>query len=109
MDEIGKTIETCGFRTNFHDQGEGQAVVLLHGSGAGVSAWANWRNLIPRLSKKYRVIAPDLVGFGFTQTPQDFEFEFMSSWIDQVRSLLEQLSLENTYFVGNSFGGALAL
>ena len=109
MDEIGKTIETCGFRTNFHDQGEGQAVVLLHGSGAGVSAWANWRNLIPRLSKKYRVIAPDLVGFGFTQPPQDFEFEFMSSWIDQVRSLLEQLNLENTYFVGNSFGGALAL
>ena len=79
MDEIGKTIETCGFRTNFHDQGEGQAVVLLHGSGAGVSAWANWRNLIPRLSKKYRVIAPDLVGFGFTQTPQYFEFKFMSS------------------------------
>ena len=71
MDEIGKAAETCGFLTNFHDEGEGQPVVLLHGSGAGVSAWANWRNLIPRLSKNYRVIAPDLVGFGFTRTPEE--------------------------------------
>ena len=109
MDEIGTAAETCGFLTNFHDEGEGQPVVLLHGSGAGVSAWANWRNLIPKLSKNYRVIAPDLVGFGFTQTPEQFEFKFMSSWVDQLRALLEHLELTKAHFVGNSFGGALAL
>ena len=35
--EIGTFVETCGYRTNVHDQGQGKPVVLLHGSGAGVS------------------------------------------------------------------------
>ena len=53
--------------TNVHDQGKGFPVVLLHGSGPGVTAWANWRLSIPALSKERRVIAPDLMGFGYTQ------------------------------------------
>ena len=68
--EIGTVVETCGYRTNVHDQGEGKPVVLLHGR-AGVSAWANWRNLIPKLSDRYRVLAPDLAGFGYTEIPDD--------------------------------------
>ena len=39
--EIGLTIEAAGVRTNYHDQGEGPAVLLIHGSGPGVTAWAN--------------------------------------------------------------------
>ena len=62
-------------------------MVLLHGSGAGVSAWANWRNLIPKLSDRYRVLAPDLAGFGYTEIPDDFEFRFMATWIEQLEAL----------------------
>lgn len=69
--EIGKTFRTGSFETNYHDVGSGVGapVLLLHGSGAGVSAWANWRGLIPVLSENFRVIAPDLVGFGYTTLP----------------------------------------
>ena len=107
--EIGTVVETSGYRTNVHDQGEGKPVVLLHGSGAGVSAWANWRNLIPKLSDRYRVLAPDLAGFGYTEIPDDFEFRFMATWIEQLEALLDALGIRSAHWVGNSFGGALTL
>ena len=107
--EIANRIETCGYVTNYHDLGNGDVVLLLHGSGAGVSGWANWRGLMPPLSETYRVIVPDLVGFGYTETPEDFSFCFMESWIEQVIALLDALEVEKTHVVGNSFGGSLAM
>ena len=62
--EIAKSIQTGSFATNYHDQGKGHPVLLLHGSGPGVTAWANWRLVIPVLAERVRVIAPDMVGFG---------------------------------------------
>nr|ART36117.1 B125 [uncultured bacterium] len=107
--ELGTMLPTCGYRTNCHDQGEGDAVILLHGSGAGVSGWANWRGLIPELAKSWRVLAPDLVGFGYTETPDGFTFRFMDSWVDQVFGVMDALGIARAHIVGNSFGGAVAL
>ena len=57
----GTFVEVGGVRTFVHDVGSGPAVLLLHGSGPGVSAAANWRLTIPALVEAgYRVIAPDL-------------------------------------------------
>ena len=108
-EEIGNRIQTGSFHTNYHDMGEGDPLVLLHGSGPGVSAWANWRGVAPRFAENFRVIAPDLVGFGYTDEPADFRFSFMDSWIDQIEALLEGLDLKEITLVGNSFGGAVAL
>lgn len=107
--QLGRMVETCGYNTNVHDHGSGDAVMLLHGSGAGVSGWGNWQGLIPDMSKSWRVIVPDLVGFGFTETPADFQFRFMDSWVEQMLATMDQLSVEKTHIVGNSFGGAVAL
>lgn len=107
--EIGRFAETCGYRTNYHDHGTGPAMLVLHGSGAGVCAWANWRTFIPAMQDRFRVIAPDLVGFGYTETPADFEFRFMDSWVEQIIALLDALGIEKAHVVGNSFGGSLAL
>jgi 2-hydroxymuconate-semialdehyde hydrolase len=46
-----------------HDVGKGAPVLLIHGSGPGVSAWANWRLVLAALSQQRRAIAPDMVGF----------------------------------------------
>lgn len=107
--EIGQSMATCGYKTNYHDAGDGAPVLLLHGSGAGVSGWANWRGLIPHLSQRYRVVVPDLVGFGYTEVSTDYQFDFMNSWIDQILALLDGLGIEKAHIVGNSFGGAVAL
>ena len=77
--EIGQFVQTGSYRTNVHVAGSGPAMLVLHGSGAGVCAWANWRTFIPAMQDRFQVIAPDLVGFGYTETPADFTFRFMDS------------------------------
>lgn len=106
--EIANSIVAAGIRTNYHDQGSGAPVMLIHGSGPGVSAWANWRLVIPALAKQARVIAPDMAGFGFTERPANYQYS-MDNWVKQAVGLLDALGIEQTDLVGNSFGGALAL
>lgn len=106
--EISKSIKTGTFNTNYHDQGEGFPLLLVHGSGPGVSAWANWRLVIPELSKYCRVLAPDMVGFGYTDRPEGIELN-MKTWVQQAVDFLDALGIEQTDIVGNSFGGALAI
>ncbi|NMF96956.1 alpha/beta fold hydrolase [Aromatoleum toluolicum] len=107
--EIANRVTIKGITTNYHDQGSGFPVTLLHGSGAGVTAWANWRGAIPELATNRRVIAPDLVGFGYTDAPADIEFRLMDTWVEQIIGLLDALDIERTDLIGNSFGGTLSL
>lgn len=106
--EIARSIEAGGVRTNYHDQGQGEAVLLIHGSGPGVSAWANWRLGIPALAQRFRVIAPDMAGFGFSERRPDAVYD-LDHWVAQALGLLDALGIERAHVVGNSFGGALAL
>ncbi len=110
--EIANAIQTGNFTTNYHDVGSGAPVLLIHGSGPGVSAWANWRLLLPVLAQTRRVIAPDMRGFGFTQRPADpaeAKAYTMAAWVLQAVDLLDALNIKQTDLIGNSFGGALAL
>lgn len=106
--EIGLTIDAAGIATNYHDEGDGFPILLIHGSGPGVSAWANWRLNLPELAKDFRVIAPDIVGFGFTERPADVSYD-LQMWKRHLIGLLDALNLEKVGLVGNSFGGALTL
>jgi pimeloyl-ACP methyl ester carboxylesterase len=65
--EIGATAAANGIKTNYLAAGRGDPVVLIHGSGPGVTAYANWRLVLPALGQRFRAIAPDMVGFGFTE------------------------------------------
>ena len=110
--EIGRSIVAAGIKTNFHDAGEGtpgsSTVLLIHGSGPGVTAWANWRLTIPELAKRSRVLAPDLVGFGFTERPEGIQYG-LDAWVEHAVGVLDALNVEQTDVVGNSFGGGIAL
>ena len=106
--EIGSTIDVNGIKTNLHDIGTGQPVMLIHGSGPGVTAWANWRLVMPELSKNYRVIAPDMLGFGFTERPTNTQCN-VERWVNHAIGILDALDIEQCDLVGNSFGGGIAL
>lgn len=106
--EVANSIVAGGVRTNYHDLGSGFPVLMIHGSGPGVSAWANWRLVMPELAKRARVIAPDMAGFGFSERRDDFRYD-MDLWVGQAVGLLDSLGIAQADVVGNSFGGALAL
>lgn len=106
--EIGRSVLAAGRRTNVHDLGSGAPVLLIHGSGPGVTAWANWRLVMPALAQSCRVIAPDMAGFGYTERlPGDVHT--MEGWVAHAIGVLDALGIERTDLVGNSFGGAIAL
>ena len=106
--EIARSVQAAGITTNYHDVGDGFPALFIHGSGPGVSAWANWRLVMPALSERLRVIAPDLAGFGFSERPAGIRYD-LDTWVAQAIRLLDALGLEQADVVGNSFGGALAL
>lgn len=106
--EVANSIVAAGLRTNYHDVGSGDPVLLIHGSGPGVSAWANWRLVMPALAVRARVIAPDMAGFGYSERPEGFAYG-MDAWVRQAVGLLDALKIERADLVGNSFGGGLAL
>lgn len=106
--EIGRSLQTGTVTTNYHDVGAGPVLLLLHGSGPGVSAWANWRLLIGDLSDRFRIIAPDLAGFGYSTVPEGYSYS-TQAWLAQLVELLDALGVAKVHVVGNSFGGSMAL
>jgi len=108
--EIVNSIKTGSYNTNYHDlgEGEGEVILFIHGSGPGVSAYANWRLAMPELAKNFRVIAPDMAGFGYTDRIEGVTYN-MDVWVKQAIDLMDALKIEKFSVVGNSFGGALAL
>jgi haloalkane dehalogenase len=95
-----------GLRMHYVDEGKGEIILCLHGE----PTWSYlYRKIIPPLSKEYRVIAPDLLGFGKSDKPtrdEDFTFEF------QYRSLvefIEKLDLRQVTLVCQDWGGILGL
>lgn len=110
--EVARSVRTGAFNTNVHDLGSsapGQPPVLfVHGSGPGVSAWANWRLALPVIGQQRRVIAPDMVGFGYTDRPVGIAYT-MDTWVQQALDLMDALEVPQVDLVGNSFGGALSL
>jgi 2-hydroxymuconate-semialdehyde hydrolase len=106
--EIGNSIVCGRIKTNYHDIGSGTPVLLLHGSGPGVSAWANWRTTLAALASEFRMLAPDLAGFGYSGAPEDHVYT-RQIWLDQIVAFLDTLGLARVHVIGNSFGGSMAL
>jgi 2-hydroxymuconate-semialdehyde hydrolase len=106
-------VEVAGVSTAVIDTGTpvGAAVpplLLLHGSGPGVTAIANWRVIIPAVSSSRRVIAPDQLGFGGTATGEPRTYG-RTAWTDHALALLDTLDIGTVDIIGNSMGGAIAL
>ena len=103
-----RTIDAGGIETSYLEAGSGPPVLMLHGSGPGVSATANWQYNIPVVADKFRVLAPDIVGFGGTERPGNIVYS-LRSWTDHVWAFLDANGIEETSIVGNSLGGRIAL
>jgi 2-hydroxymuconate-semialdehyde hydrolase len=106
--EIGKTVIAAGLKTNYLEAGQGDPVILIHGSGPGVTAYANWRFTIEPLAQKYRVLAPDIAGFGYTERKSDQQYS-LDFWVKHLTEWMDAVGVKKARFIGNSFGGSLTL
>lgn len=94
-----------GFLMHYVDEGPRQAnpIILLHGE----PTWGYlYRKFIPELSKSFRVVVPDMMGFGKSETPQDKEYT-LKTHVENLSSLIDYLKLTNITFVGQDWGGPI--
>lgn len=99
---------SCGKKIFVAETGDGPPVLLLHGGGPGASGVSNYQRNIGELAKQYRVIVPDLPGYGRSTKGVDGADPF-GHLADAIRGLLDELGLDRAHLVGNSYGGACAL
>ena len=98
-----------GFRFHYYDEGEGEVVVLLHGSGTGASGYTNFKkNFIALKNAGFRVILPDLPGYGFSSKPDNVVYS-MDYFNQKIIELLDILDVHKFSLIGNSLGGALSI
>jgi len=99
-----KYLDLHGDRVAYREAGTGDALLLIHGM-AGSSA--TWRGVLPLLAKRYRVVAPDLLGHGLSAKPRgDYSLGAFAAWL---RDLLDELGINRATVVGQSLGGGVAM
>ncbi|MFJ3417699.1 alpha/beta fold hydrolase [Streptomyces sp. NPDC086082] len=101
-------LDVAGKKIFVAETGDGPPVLLLHGGGPGASGVSNYQRNIGELAKQYRVIVPDLPGYGRSTKGVDGADPF-GHLADAIRGLLDELGLDKAHLVGNSYGGACAL
>jgi 4,5:9,10-diseco-3-hydroxy-5,9,17-trioxoandrosta-1(10),2-diene-4-oate hydrolase len=90
------------------DTGTGPPVVLLHGGGPGASGLSNYARNIEPLAQHFRVIVPDMPGYGRSAKGVDGSDPF-GYLADHIRGMLDVLDIDRAHLVGNSYGGSCAL
>lgn len=102
------TVAVDGREIFFAETGTGPAVVLLHGGGPGASGMTNYARNIDALGRHFRVIVPDMPGYGRSAKGID-KLDPFGSLAGAIRGLLDELGIATAHLVGNSYGGAAAL
>lgn len=92
-----------GFRMHYVDEGSGEPIILLHGE----PTWAYlYRNFIPELSRHFRVVVPDHMGFGKSETPPDADYT-LERHARNLGTLIEELDLRDITLVMQDWGGPI--
>src|SRR5277367_2195939 len=105
---IENTVSVAGKPIFVVETGSGPPVVMLHGGGPGASGVSNYSRNIDALAEHFRVIVPDMPGYGRSAkgVDQSDPFGYLA---DTIRGLIDELGLATAHVIGNSYGGAAAL
>jgi pimeloyl-ACP methyl ester carboxylesterase len=93
---------------SYHEGGSGKGLLLLHGSGPGVSGWSNFQGNLPVFARYFRTLILDQPGFGMSYTPTLGNRPYHEHSVDAIIRLLDDLGLSSVHIVGNSMGGRVA-
>ena len=99
-------VEFEGMRMHYLDEGSGDPILLLHGE----PTWSYlYRRMIPPLSARFRVVAPDYLGFGRSDKPLEIEDYTYDLHVASIRALVEGLDLRRITVVVQDWGGPIGL
>ncbi|MET7896558.1 alpha/beta fold hydrolase [Streptomyces mirabilis] len=101
-----RELTTADGVLRYHEAGEGTPLLLLHGSGPGVTGWHNFRQNLPTLAARFRCLILEFPGFGVSDSTDRHP---MLAAPRAVRALLDGLGLSQVDVIGNSMGGVVAL
>jgi len=105
--ERSRFAEVDGVRVHYQEAGPVNAppMILIHGFSASNFVWSDV--LLPIAEAGFRVVAPDLVGFGFSDKPRRGEYT-ISAQARMITGLMDELGIKQAALVGSSYGGAVA-
>ncbi|MFD6396469.1 alpha/beta fold hydrolase [Nocardia sp. NPDC060249] len=101
-----REITTDAGVLRYHEAGEGPPLLLLHGSGPGVTGWRNFRGNLAAFAQRFRCLVLEFPGFGVSD---DFGGHPMITALDSVVRFVDALGLDRVDIIGNSMGGGVAL
>jgi len=104
-EETSRTVHTAVGDLHYHQAGEGPPLLLLHGSGPGVSGWANFSDNLPTFAAHFRTLVLDMPGFG--DSPGGGGHPMAEAPL-AVLALLDELGIDHCRILGNSMGGGVA-
>jgi pimeloyl-ACP methyl ester carboxylesterase len=104
-----KVVETSECRISYSELGDGPPLLLLHGGGPGATGMGNFGNNVPGLAERFRVIVPDLPGFGASRLVTDSGATYRFVAAQAMAELIQSLNLGRAHVVGNSMGGGVTL
>jgi len=102
-----KMLNLNGLDLNIFDDGDGDAVMLLHGFPDSLKLWRH--QIPPLLEQGYRVIAPDLRGFGESAKPSELGSYAVGLHVADVLAILDELSISSTHLIGHDWGALISL
>lgn len=107
VERIVRDVSARGVRLRVTEAGEGPPVVLLHGFLGGQIVW---EDVVDELVRDFRVVVPDLPGFGESEKPAPTRYAYdVQAFVDAVVDMLAALGLGRVSVAGHGLGGAIAL
>lgn len=105
--EYSRFVDVDGARVHYQEAGDPEepVIILIHGFLSSTFVWS--KVFLEIAAAGYRVIAPDLLGYGYSDKPRNFDYT-IESQSRMIARLLERLGINNAILIGSSYGGAIA-
>jgi len=101
-DNTSRVLETLVGAIHYHEAGDGPALILIHGSGPGVTGWANFEHNLPVFARHFRTFIIDLPGYGGSAPIEGMPMQVSA---DAVVRFMDGLKIDKAHILGNSLGG----
>ena len=101
-------VQAGDIKLHINDIGEGYPVICIHGGGPGASGWSNFKQNVPAISAKYRMILMDMPNFGHSDMVVSDKGR-LTVCAEAVDAMMDELKIDRAHFIGNSIGAQSVL